>query len=1021
MARRYEYIIHGPPLPVEPQKPLPRKTLSTKKDHHRTSNLRTLYRNSASPPQRNEPQEIPKESRLSSPTTPKLPPTPPNAEDEDNKLGNEPEEVHPPEVDRLRSFPVTPVNGNSPPTPDNTPPRDYLKVLKRPYLALRPSMASTRAESFRTAREQVYSEDESEHLSPVLTSVLTPPIVPHELPTLNGISEVNGSYNPMRNPVIQSVNEASENRLLLTSSPPLMDEKRLSDNTVIRDKDTPETQFKFDHVEEKPEPPRMVSLEQDQNLELQANVEASSQIIPSIHEQVTTSVSPSLQREKSLRDRLEENHQLQNSASTEAFANVIGWNDGIVPNRTEESVTNRWSDPANPSAIEAYVVESPVKPRKRGTLRKVVKNDSLRCASSPIPQSNRTSLQSTSDSPHRLVHKKQKLNNQHRWSTGSDISKRSLSWGSSPAWAKQDITKVASIPERSISVHTSTSNSRRQSRSISTGSGHGLPSMPPVSTPGPRRKRAFSDSNDHTPTWSRPPQVPIRSSSLSAPTSRSGSRANSISSQQFSQQREQAEKDLRTTLDRMESERLSASIRRDSQQSSSPTPAAPKQKTLPDGIDSKGLLEPRLSRNHSSAAGSDMSQQRRKNSETNNAAPGSKEGTELLPPTLTGTPFSQASVMSTSPEIIEAKVVSFFPHHNESLQLIEPNRLSETPAVKALKGTDLKRANTVPESRVTISTPRTSGHIVASERITIDSPLRNPRKPPEPPQVQFTIIPPTPQVEVDHQLGPTPDTSPVKTRTGVVLRKRPSLQTRDRSESFIKSLTRNLSLRNAKNPKADQELDSILYPFWRPRAFWDDEDYRGRIEQETQKEHNTDVEHQNVPETVPDRSVVVHEPHQRAARSNTITTGPVSLIRRISERRRQKRLVDDHLAQQQALVKQTSYSSLQKFRAGRRLYGLPPLRSLSLNVGVTRLNSLRERMADARARREDEKLEQRRDKLRKSIGPAVMQSDSRFPTEGNNSNRIVIEHMGGQRVSSAEAMEQLLENARAKDLAGKRR
>lgn len=959
---------------------------------------------------------------MSSPTTPKLPPTPPIVDEEVSNKTDEPEETDPTSVTKLASLPATPVNGNSPPTPDNTPPREQLKIPRRPYLALRPSIASTRAESFRTAHEQITSEDESEHLSPELDAILVPPIPAMEMPVLMDLSEhrEEDAANIETNANALLIGNSNEH-LPSSTTPGPIDEKRISDDTVVMGKDTPMTDFQFDLTNKEMDlAPNTDPVEEKEEAQ---QVQDDTQVIPeqvaSMHQQVTLPSNGLAKRGRSLRDRLAESKQLQNTASTEAFANVIGWNDGVVPVRAEETGTNRWSDSSNPSAIEAYVVDSPIKPRKRGTLRKVVKNDSLRATSSPIPHSNRTSLQSTSDSPHRLVHKKQKLNNQYRWSTGSDISKRTLSWGSAPTWAKADAVKVAAIPEKNSSHHTSSSSSRRQSHSASGGSGHGVSSMPPVTTPGPRRKRAFSDSQDQSPSLTRPPQIPTRSSSLSAPTSRSGSRANSVGSQQFSMQREQAEKDLRTTLERMESERLSASLRRGSEQSDSPTPA-PKHNHLPNSSTGNGLLEPNILREHSSTAGSDLSQQKPPTIEVNGITPGTKEWADLRPSTVSGTPFSQTSVMSASPEIIEAKVISFFPHNNESLQLIEPNRLSETAAVKALRGQDLKRANTVPESKHSTTTPRTSALIITNEDITVDSPLRNPRKPPEPPSVQFTVIPPTPRSELNNQLGPTPNTSPVKTRPGIVLRKRPSLQSRDRSESFIKNLSRTISLRNAKNPKADQVLDSTLYPFWRPRAFWDDDDYKRRIEQERTKEQQAHGDGTDPSEITVTRSVTIREPHQRMVRSNTITTGPVSLIRRMSERRRQKKVIDDHLVQQQALVKQTSYSSLQKFRAGRRLYSMPPLRNLSLNTGVVRLGSLKERLANARARREEDRLEQRRDKIRKSIGAVVMQSDSRFPEEGATSKRLTIEHMGGRRVNDAEAMAAMLENARAEESMKKR-
>lgn len=370
----------------------------------------------------------------------------------------------------------------------------------------------------------------------------------------------------------------------------------------------------------------------------------------------------------------------------------------------------------------------------------------------------------------------------------------------------------------------------------------------------------------------------------------------------------------------------------------------------------------------------------------------------MRPPTVSGTPFSQTSMASASPEIIEAKVVSFFPHHNESLQIIEPNRLSDSQAVRVLRNQPVGRSNTMPAMK--ISTPRTSDHVIQPE--VIDSPLRNPRKPPDPPQ--FEITPATPLSEINRHLANTPDANLAISQATTVIRDRPPLRGHDRSESFMKQLTRNFSTRNAKNPKADQELDSTQNPFWRPRAFWDDAEYAQRTRQEQERDSATGrLETTTMTDGDNMHTVAILErPIKR--RSNTITAGPVSLVRKISERKRQRRVVDDHLAQQQALVRQTSYSSLQKLRAGRKLYGMPPMRSLSLNVGMEKFRDLQDKMITARARREDSRREKKREALRKSIGTEVVsQGDSRFVNDKSTTRMY-------------NPMEEMLENARSQEL-----
>lgn len=933
-----------------------------------------------------------RDDRKSSPTSPKLPPTPPTGNEQED-LVQEPSVSHEGEVGAPPPVPTTPVNQNTPPTPEHTPPRDTLRAPVRPLLALRPSIASTRAESFRTAYEHPHPNDDFARSNLTLHSAFaSPQLGPALSPTSDRLRHEDAHPSFRQNAPV-TLNEPIHEPLALQIPLPPSDE-HISEE---RSKDTPETQFRFSHLEHD----QPVVQPGSDDIE-EHDREPLAEALPahrSIHEQVTMPLAEDVpKREKSLHDRLQERAQLPETASTEAFANIIGWNDGRHSGITTDSEnrSNRYSGNSNPSAVEAYVVESPIKPRKRGTLRKVVKNDSLRVVSSPLPQSKRDSLHSNSDSSPRLVHKKARLTNQNRWSTGSDISRRSLSLNSASPWPKTEIITVAIIPERGSSFHTSASSSRGHSRSMSTGSARNRSSLPPVTTPLPRRKRAFSDSIERTAVDEQTPRIPARRSSLSAPTSRSQSRANSVGSEQFSLQRKQAEKDLRSTLDRMESERLSSSLRRSSLQSSSPTPAVKPAEKPTDA----SILQPsdaQLSRNISSAGTSTRSGHRASVAAAMGAPRGSREWAELRPPTIVGTPFSQSSMVSASPEIIEAKVVSFFPHHNESLQLIEPNRLSESQAVRALKEKTLGRSNTVPA--VQISTPRTSDQSMQGE--LIDSPLRNPRKPPNPPQLE--VIPATPMSELNRQLGTTTITNLTHTPTGTVIRRRPSLQDRDRSESFLKQLTRNFSTRHAKNPKADQDLDSSSNPFWRPRAFWDDPESAHRNRQEQEKrglDNGVTTKDSNMSDADMMHTVTVLD--EPVKRSNTIATGPVALVRKFSERKRQRRAIEEHITQQQALVKQSSYGSLQKLKMGRRMYGMSPMRSLSLNVGAFR--NLQDRMTAIRVRREDSRREKKREALRKSIGAEVVsQGDSRFVNDKTSTRRY-------------DPIEEMLQNARSQDL-----
>lgn len=999
MARSYEYVIHGRPLSGGSS--LPRqKRLSSTRDLYQKSNLRNQYHTSISPTDHVEsPKSLP-ERRIPSPTTPRLPPTPPTGEDGEGGDEEEVKEGSQLALDdgdaaNLPSIPVTPVHQHSPPTPDRTPPRGQVKLPLRPLLAVRPSIASTQAESFSTARENVYSDDESDHFFPAQSPNPASPALPLELPSLDGhvhendveeVTVVAGDEQPhgMYDELVPSF-----------SPPPAEDETQIGQHTTELAHAT--TQFGFENLSDQAK--ALFAEPEGETATLSKDTPSASARISTFYDEVTAPSTEAPVKDTSLRDRVQAIKHIHNTVSTEAFANVIGWNDGGVHRNAGSAVdTHRWSGLSNTSTVEAYVVDSPIKPRKRGTLRKVIKNESLRSTSSPIPES----LHSTSDASHRLVHKKQKLNNEHRWSISSEISNRSMSCGSSPAWLKQEVIKVAVVPERNASLHTSASSSRRHSRSISSNSAHPAQGMP-------HRKRAGPDAKDKPHADTRPFQVPATSTPVSA------SRANSVSSHPFSIQREQAEKDLRNTLERMETERLSASLRRSSQQSSSPTPGSRPLEQTPEAFIEPVATDIDRSRTDSGAAVSVRPRQKPVTINMRDVDPGTKEWAELRPTNVNGTPFSQTSMLSTSPEIVEAKAVSFFPHNNRSLQVIEPTRLSGAAAIRVLREQGLNRAHTLPARSEDLSTPRASHQFLLIEQSEVDSPLRNPRKPPEPPQLQISVIPSTLMSVRDYQLGATPDTSPAKPRSKSA-RRRPSLQGRGRSESFIKSLSRNMSLRNTKNPKQDQELDSTSNPFWRPEAFWHDDDYRRRMQQDRDREQEAydDSTDKTETSTIVKGAPVVQDSSPRLLRSNTIATGPLSLVHKMSERRKQRRLVHEHIAVQQALVRQSSYSSLQRLHVGNKLLGLPPLRMTSLDAGVGRLSSLREKVTIARARKEERRRELKREKLRRSIGPDVIsQGDSRFFA-------ATFEHTGGRKAGSPEAIGDMLEQARAEEVAGRR-
>jgi len=927
MGRNIEYTILGPSREIPGGFPAhTKKTLPIRRDHTAGSlNLRAQYRN-AGRRSRNDPIDPRPNLAHVLTSTPNLPPTPPAAGSE--KQGTTVEDA-PSEAGLLRSAPITPINQHSPPTPDDTPPRERNLPFRRPFLEGRLSMASTMTESFKTAREDMGSEDDSEerHSARPLEDRLhwsSSPNrrvggVPHYTPSR--VSTRSPLIGPLEDSFPVAVRSGTGRNISHTQPDPkehvtMMPEKFTKDGNPLQI------------------PVKVRSPKDGTGRESPPDTTTGS---PMTHGETTASPQPLLDmkmtasdgvgRGTSLRDRLLEAQSRSPSASAEKFATIIGWNNSVSPEPVREN--SRLSGVSTTSTVEAFVVEQTRLPKRKTTLRHVGKNESLRSASSPLPISTGSPLISTSESAHRLVHKKARLNNQHRWSTGSEVS-RSFSLASSAVLPKTEIIRVAVIPERKSSLQSTPTSSQRQS--ISTTSAKSNPRRPLENPPSAwQRRRGWSESVDQgrEPTQPQPPVVPPRRSSLSAPTSRSTSRANSISSERLHIRREEAETDLRKTLNRMESERLRSSLQRLLQQDplgrrrhTEPQPSHRLEENDGPAVNSSAGAVPFSQFDGAWSHSADVEHPSARDSVVG-IVPGSQEWAALRPPSILETPFSQPSFQSASPEINEARAINFFPHNNHSLQLIEPNTTPESRAVQEV------RKQQIPE-------------------VEVDSPLRNPRRPPEPPQLH--IIPPTPAHELDRPLG---------LEDGLLggrlpsVRRHPSLTGRRRSESFVTALSRGFSLKNARNRKADQDLDSSLHPFWRPRAFWDDAD----------PSHEQDD--RSIERSLDDGTLISNSlglPQQR-----TVITGPVSLVRRISERRRQKR----------GLAKQSSHGSLARFRASRRLYQMP---RLGMHFQFVGLKDIQEYVLNARRRKDDERREKRRADLRRSIGVNVVsQSDSRFP------------------------------------------
>ncbi|KAI4182259.1 MAG: hypothetical protein L6R41_006087 [Letrouitia leprolyta] len=195
----------------------------------------------------------------------------------------------------------------------------------------------------------------------------------------------------------------------------------------------------------------------------------------------------------------------------------------------------------------------------------------------------------------------------------------------------------------------------------------------------------------------------------------------------------------------------------------------------------------------------------------------------LRPRSSLVTPFSLRSARSSTPgtlEVNEATAISIYPHTNKSILVVQhaSQRCSRPAGHSAVIASNAKFA--IPAGSV-------QPPVIHEPRQLLDSPLQNPRSPPEPPD--FKIIPPTPAnltdvSSPDRQKLP-PSEQPLKRRLST--RVKQAFSNRRYSDAFVAPITRPFSLARrstitgARRASTGIDLERNLHPSWRPRAFWD--------------------------------------------------------------------------------------------------------------------------------------------------------------------------------------------------------
>lgn len=334
-----------------------------------------------------------------------------------------------------------------------------------------------------------------------------------------------------------------------------------------------------------------------------------------------------------------------------------------------------------------------------------------------------------------------------------------------------------------------------------------------------RRGRTMSESDGSTPgdqrTIDYPPIVPRRTSSLSAPTSRSGSREGSRSGSRAGS----------LTAERLEA--LNASV------ASISAGNAPKHTDQVPSSSLAGASLPVVMVH--SVPSHDLPKAGTTQGGSGEHHDKSSLGSPLLP--AHATPFSQTSVETngTAPEISEAMAVSISTHKNRSILMVDHRPSESSDGNRRSHGAEKTERPTITttaadESRETEAGPITPPRAKPLYSLqNVDSPLRNPRAPPEPPVLQFSPATPsglTPAEERPKLLGnfyeateERPARGLKKVRRALGGRRHSSYGPPAGSESRPGFLTRAFSLgertrRNASD--SEPEHDDYVYPYESP-------------------------------------------------------------------------------------------------------------------------------------------------------------------------------------------------------------
>lgn len=754
--------------------------------------------------------------------------------------------------------PGTPPNQRSPPTPEVTPPQ----LAKRPK-AFRPNLADrmpskatndSRTASFTTARETPSSDEDEKATLRQINSGRT-----SSQNTVRQVSDVRNNNKKSQNVGLGLGLESDDNSTPTKSKQEFFTfdggwdagdeveqewDDNLNRNVVVR-KRRPQTSN--NHPKDRRNKPAEVI--EDETV-TPTNATKALRTMP-LQQRMHVASSPP--RESV--DQGSSKRWAAPSASASSVSTDVKRFSGMSSKSTVSTV------------VEAILVDAP--PQRQKTLRHVKKQITLRDSGSDVSQSSSAANSSALEEPSKRL---RPLGGRPPTARTDSLASTGTTNSISSRKARRDVWKnggipVVVIPDRKASVKGAGTPSLRSTSSRRSQRSNSMSSAPlsgvsktnqstPVFDRPTRRSRAMSESDGSLPgdqrTIDYPPIVPVRSSSLSAPTSRNGSLAGSRAGSRSGSLTSESLK-AHNTFALEDQQRQQQQLRQALQNSPRvKVERAPSVEYIPaegDFHDERQLQPAPSVESHR-----DAHDQRSLVDHNGDPFFGKRLTTQ-------NTPFSIASVETngthSAAEVSEAMAVNIYPHQNKSVvmvdhtsKIIDANTLQAGNFLGAKDGPAPEKPNTT----TTATAPADGVPVTPPQPIfsvdDVDSPLRNPRAPPEPPVIKFIPATPsglTPAAEKMKMLGnyfeETPEKRPSVLKRAFSVRKSESDDT-GRNPGFLTrtfSLSRNLRKGNVDSSSGQRPAlyryptdDSIpdegrLHPHWRPlSSHWDpdtDEDW----------------------------------------------------------------------------------------------------------------------------------------------------------------------------------------------------